>query len=286
LPPEWTELSVLRSISGIKAVLFDVYGTLFSSAAGDISFSTFSVATDTACKSDEALEAIAVQYGISAKDMRSFFIEQVKAMHLSLSEKTIKISWPEVRVDEIWAEFLWKHGKTDYSSFCNDEQARELEARALALRYELAVNPVYPMPGALETIDALKEKGLILGIVSNAQFFTPLLFDAFFHKTPEELGFNPALLFWSFEHGEAKPSPVLFGAAVNKLEEMGIKPNECVFVGNDMLSDIYGAASCGFKTILFAGDSRSFRMRENDERARNIKPDRVIRSLGELKNII
>jgi putative hydrolase of the HAD superfamily len=255
-----------RHIPAIKAVLFDVYGTLFTSAAGDIG-----VAANAASASELPLESLAGQYGLCGARMRSFFIEEVKKAHLSLASKT---PWPEVRVDEIWDKFL--------KNFTQRHEGAPKDARELALRYELAVNPVYPMPGALETMSALKEAGFILGIISNAQFFTPLLFDAFFSKTAEELGFDPEVLFWSFEHGEAKPSPRLYEAAVKKLEAKGIKACECVFVGNDMLSDIYGAVNAGFSGVLFAGDSRSLRLREEDQRVKNIKPSWIISSLSEL----
>jgi len=267
LPPEWEEYAIQPSmgkISGIKAVLFDVYGTLFSSGAGDIG----SFVPQVCCERHEpaSLQSLARQHNSTPEALRSFFVEKVKAIHNSLSEKT---SYPEVHVDKIWDEFL----------ILPNTPPDKRSAREFALRYELAVNPVYPMPGALETITALKEAGFVLGIISNAQFFTPLLFDAFFGKSPGQLGFDPGLLFWSFEHNEAKPSPRLYGKAVKKLESMGIKANECVFIGNDMLSDIYGAKNCGFHSLLFAGDKRSLRLREGENRVKNIKPLWVIRTL-------
>jgi len=200
----------------------------------------------------------------------SFFMEQVAAIH----GRSAHTAWPEVRVEEIWTGFLRQRGNV----VIEDGTA----GRELALRYELAVNPVYPMPGAAQAIAVLREAGLVLGIISNAQFFTPLLFEALFGASPENLGFDPGLLIWSFEQAEAKPSPRLFEAAVGRLAARGIAPEECSFVGNDMLSDIYGAINAGFCAVLFAGDSRSLRLREGDKRLHGVRPSRIIRSLGEL----
>ena len=279
LPHEWERLCYVKPPPGIKAVLFDVYGTLFCSAAGDISIA----AKDTGAKND-ALENLAGQYGLSGGQMRSYFKEQVAAIHRSMEHT----SWPEVKVDEIWADFLSQrevsaHGVSAQRKLLSIKNQRFfMQSRELALAYELAVNPVYPMNGALQAITSLREAGIVLGIVSNAQFFTPLLFEALLGALPENLGFDPGLLIWSFEHGEAKPSPLLFKKASAQLETRGIKAAECAFVGNDMLSDIYGATSAGFKGILFAGDGRSLRLREDDERTANLRPSLVIRSLGEL----
>jgi putative hydrolase of the HAD superfamily len=138
------------------------------------------------------------------------------------------------------------------------------------------------MPGVEETIRRLAGASVVLGIVSNAQFYTPLLFNAFFFNDPAALGFDPALLIYSFEAGEAKPAPGLFRRAADRLAELGLEPGRCCYVGNDMLKDIYGAASAGFKTVLFAGDGRSLRLRAEEEQVRGLRPSRVIRRLAEL----
>jgi putative hydrolase of the HAD superfamily len=177
-------------------------------------------------------------------------------------------------VEQIWADFLAERGA--------EKPGLEESGQELALRYELAVNPVYPMPGALQTISGLKASGCTLGIISNAQFFTPLLFEAFWGGLPEEIGFDPQLLFYSHERGEAKPAPGLFAAAAGRLKEKGIDPAECAFVGNDMLSDIYGAEKAGFQGVLFAGDSRSLRLRDGNGLVGSLRPSRIIRSLTEL----
>jgi putative hydrolase of the HAD superfamily len=49
-----------------------------------------------------------------------------------------------------------------------------------------------------------------------------------------------------------------------------------------MLSDMYGADKAGFQCVLFAGDSRSLRLREEDPLVRGLRPSRIIRELGEL----
>ncbi|MDR2133723.1 MAG: HAD family hydrolase, partial [Treponema sp.] len=183
--------------------------------------------------------------------MKVFFRGAVTAFHKQA--KAAGKTFPEIRVEEIWAGY-------DGPIPENWGQARSAGERALL--YELAVNPVYPMPGAAETIGKLKDSGLVLGVISNAQFFSPLLFEAFFGKSPREMGFDPRLLIWSFEEGEAKPSARLFEKAVKRLEERGIQPGETVYVGNDMKNDILPAAAAGFKTVLFAGDLRSLRLRD------------------------
>jgi putative hydrolase of the HAD superfamily len=279
LPPGWAELVSVPPAGTVRAVLFDVYGTLFCSAAGDIGL------TAADATAGGALDTLARRYDprLRGEDLRAFFRRAVAGIHRarkawrSCSAETV---WPEVRVEEIWADFLREQNHWPPGSSLPPDPAAS--GRELALRYELAVNPVYPMPGAAETIAALRDSGAALGIISNAQFFTPLLFEAFFGAPPEQLGFDPALIVWSFVMGEAKPSPRLFDTAARQLAARGIAPGECVFVGNDMLSDMYGALRAGFQGVLFAGDSRSLRLREGEPLTQGLRPARIIRALGEL----
>jgi putative hydrolase of the HAD superfamily len=285
LPPGWEELvseeGAAPARSGFRACLFDVYGTLFCSAAGDIGMEETAVPGLT-------LPASGGAPALSGEDLRAYFRGRVAAIHREAAGKT---QWPEVRADEIWTDFLRERGRADKSASIASAGGGEKSrcsgpaGREFALRYELAVNPVNPMPGAADTIRALKKAGCVLGIISNAQFFTPLLFEAFFGAPPGELGFDPELLIWSFEWGEAKPSPRLFGAAARRLEARGIDPGACLFVGNDMLSDISGAAAAGFRTVLFAGDGRSLRLREADPRLRGLRPAAIVRKLGDLRGL-
>ncbi|MDR2133794.1 MAG: HAD family hydrolase [Treponema sp.] len=285
LPPGWEEFlpggsAVPRRAGPVRACLFDVYGTLFCSAAGDISLegSPDRAALDALARelsgAAASPPASGAAPGLSGEGLRAYFRGRVAAIHREAAGRT---QWPEVRADEIWTDFLRERAADRASGAAATRAGREL-----ALRYELAANPVSPMPGAAETIRALKEAGCVLGIISNAQFFTPLLFEAFFGAPAEELGFDSELIIWSFERGEAKPSPRLFGAAAGRLEARGIDPGACLFVGNDMLSDISGAAAAGFRGVLFAGDGRSLRLREDNPRLRNLRPAAIVRELGEL----
>jgi putative hydrolase of the HAD superfamily len=270
LPPDYEALVYpggrSKPIPGIRAVIFDLYGTLFISAAGDISVSGGSGGSMRG-----NLDGLAALLGEAhtGEELQKYFRSGVVKIHEELFAKTL---YPEVRVEKIWADFLKQTATGGFA----------LSPEELALRYELAVNPVYPMPGAGETIRALKDSCLVLGLISNAQFFTPLLFNALLGASPADLGFDQGISIYSYEAGEAKPSPVLFAQAKARLAALGIAPEAALYVGNDMLNDVYVASSSGFKTLLFAGDGRSLRLRTDTAFIRNVRPTRVIRRLADI----
>jgi putative hydrolase of the HAD superfamily len=139
------------------------------------------------------------------------------------------------------------------------------------------------MPASAPTARVLAAAGYRLGIVSNAQFFTPLLFPALLGAELPELGFDEHMLVFSYLEGEAKPSPALFTAPLRHLRDAhGIGAGEVLYVGNDMKNDISAGASAGCRTCLFAGDARSLRLRSDDAEARGVEPERVITDLGQL----
>ena len=123
-------------------------------------------------------------------------------------------------------------------------------------------------------------------MISNAQFFTGLLFPALTGCSLPDWGCENTLAFLSYEHGQAKPGTYLYELAARELARRGIKPAETLFVGNDMLNDIAPASRCGFRTALFAGDQRSLRMRAGDPRVNGIEADIVITELPQLQTCL
>jgi len=190
--------------------------------------------------------------------------------------------YPEVEIRDIFLEVLlslWKEGRIPGRP---DDELCE----AAALEYECRINPTWPMPGLAETLRCLKERKFALGIVSNAQFFTPLLFPAHLGDSLETLGFDPELCVWSYIHLEAKPSLILFNIAAANLGRLNIDQRQVLYVGNDRVNDIRPAGRAGFKTALFAGDRRSFRPREGDPRSTGVTEDVLLTSLRKLPEIL
>jgi putative hydrolase of the HAD superfamily len=138
------------------------------------------------------------------------------------------------------------------------------------------------MPHLETLLAACRQKNLAMGIISNAQFFTPLLFEWFLDARIEQLGFDSELVFLSYQLGYAKPSPVPFKMAASAIYAKGFNTTAALFVGNDMLNDIYPARRLGFQTALFAGDARSLRLRTDESRCFNLSADLILTDLGQL----
>ena len=251
---------------GIQCILFDVYGTLFISGSGDISLARQQT------RHIQKLKDLLSRYQIKKRPqiVLDDFFTAIELEHKRL--RKTGVDFPEVEIDRIWAHVL---------------EIEELDAvRAFAVEFEMMVNPVYPMPNLKRMLSGLKKLKVLMGIISNAQFFTPYLFNWFLNSSPEDLGFKSDLIFYSYKSGHAKPSPFMFDAAAKNLRNMDILAHSVLYIGNDMLNDIYPAKMVGFKTALFAGDARSLRLRKNHPRCQNLSADIVITDLVQILDFV
>jgi putative hydrolase of the HAD superfamily len=263
LKPQPTSLSASGELrERIDCILFDVYGTLFISGSGDISVSQKN------SSAHDRIKQLLTKYNIprSPESILNRLYDNIEARHGALRSKGV--DHPEVIIEQMWQQVL------------NIED--QIITKQFAIEFELITNPVSPMPHLKTMLSACRKQNILMGIISNAQFYTPLLFNWFFNSNMQDLGFDPGLLFYSFQHQVAKPSPALFEMAADNLDARGIEPIAVLYVGNDMLNDIYPAHSIGFQTALFAGDRRSLRLRTDDPRCGDLKPDLVLTDLEQL----
>jgi len=106
-------------------------------------------------------------------------------------------------------------------------------------------------------LESLRERGLRLGLVSNA--FDP---GWLLHRDLEQMGLAERLDFavFSSEVGVRKPHPQIFERA---LDALGVEPESTLFVGDRLYEDVRGASELGMTTV----QALWFRADENPEGA-------------------
>ena len=295
LEPETTDVEPsLPPPLPVRAVIFDVYGTLFVSGSGDISLSR---RHRSASPFERALEAVGVRDPDAARQAQKAYFGAIERSHAQ--SRSAGVDCPEVDVRRIWEEVLGQLEKRGFDvgegkrtvrggeGHPQSPRGSERRIAELAIAYENEANPVWPMRHCRSALSHLASAGYLMGIVSNAQFFTPLLFDAHLGRSLEQLGFSTDLCVWSFAERVAKPSPRLFGRLTEALRrEYRLAPNQAIFVGNDMLNDIAAAEGAGLQTCLFAGDRRSLRLRQDHPECRDLRPAAVATDLEQLKTLL
>ena len=246
----------------IRCLLCDIYGTLLISASGDVG------RDQTNPSRNKHLAQLLSRHGItrSVDEMIAALHDAVKRDHAEAKERGV--DYPEVRIDAIWQQLLPDKNRQQVLEF--------------AIEYEMVSNPVWPMPHFLELLSTCRKRRILLGIISNAQFFTPNIMAWLTETSLEKLGFRSDLTFYSYRYGVAKPSGRLFQMAAEQLKKEGIEPHQTAYMGNDMRKDILPAKQQAFQTILFAGDARSLRMDGESDEIEISEPDLIVTQLNQV----
>ena len=251
-----------------RAVIFDLFGTL--------------VRTHDAAQSELTQIAIKVakSLGMNLLDADAENILQLYRTNVNLlkeqSRQTAGVHG-EIAVADAWERALAQASKPVTPS----------EAEEFAFLYSLHAIRPHPMPGMRELIAELRRLDIPLGIISNAQPFTMNTINHFLNGTcsmdKATYAFEAGLCSFSFEQKLIKPDARLFKKVTRALEQRGIAPQECLYVGNDMYRDIFPAQKAGFRTVLFVGDRESLRLRADHKSTAGLRPDYIIADLAQLR---
>jgi putative hydrolase of the HAD superfamily len=150
---------------------------------------------------------------------------------------------------------------------------QEVITTALRAMYAITQNNWYPEDDAIPTLQALRERGFRLGLISNAAD------DENTQTLIDKGGFRPYLEFIlsSAAFGKRKPHPAIFQAALKYFRVMA---NQALMVGDLLETDILGAHQIGMKSI------RITRRAINTARQNHVKPDAIVSSLNEIPPLL
>ncbi len=123
-------------------------------------------------------------------------------------------------------------------------------ARAMTeLYWETLLAHMSPEPDALPVFRSLKEDGLRIGICSDMTAYMQFV-------KLERLGLLPFVDFMvtSEESGAEKPAAAMFRLCLGKC---ACRPEECLFVGDDLHKDIEGASLAGMRALWYHPEQES-----------------------------
>ena len=130
-------------------------------------------------------------------------------------------------------------------------------------------------PEMKKVMEELVKIDLLYGIISNVLSLTQVPRNLVDYGL--EHYFSKVIL--SSEFGRSKPDPSIF---LHAAKEAGFLPEECLYVGNSPLKDIYGAKNAGFMAAVQIEYLEDI----DDVKDPGIAPDYYIKSMEELPEII
>jgi putative hydrolase of the HAD superfamily len=166
------------------------------------------------------------------KEFETVWKEQTNKFWKLFTDK--KLNFDEQRVKRMQA--IWEH----FGIKINKKEADKLFSTYLNL-YESSWRL---FPGVKKSLKILKNKGIKLGIISNGNRSQQ---DKKLTQTGVSELFETELIIVSEEAGFSKPDPKIFKYAQKK---SGVKIEELIFFGNDIVQDIEPSQKLGWKNIL------------------------------------
>jgi putative hydrolase of the HAD superfamily len=121
----------------------------------------------------------------------------------------------------------------------------EVAEEIAGIRRAVTEEGLVPVPGALETISELRSRGLLIGLITVCTDDVPALWpETEFHGLFDAEVFSSSV-------GLRKPDPRIYLLAC---EQLGVEPQEAMFVGDGANDELAGAERVGMTAVLLERD--------------------------------
>lgn len=282
-----------KPLSGIKAVTWNVYGTLLRISDGDLLFQhpqaiRMEIALDKTIQEFNMWNSMTRKPGKPWEYMQQKYTNVLEDLRMASSGR--KGDATEVNSAAIWKKLLTMLDKKDYEydeSFYGDLD--ELSEK-VAFFFHSSLQGVEAAPDALRALLAVQAGGLRQGLLADAQPFTVVqLFRALSDQgampRPEAV-FTPSLNTFSYIEGVRKPSKTLFLRAVDRFVKIGIEPEQILHVSSRVHDDLAVAKSLGMRTALYAAEKLGLQAAAEELKDPATKPDRLISNLFQIRDLL
>ena len=282
----------LVRLPGIRAVLWNVYGTLLNLAGGELYFEhpqplIMNVALDKTLQEFKMWASMSRKPGQPA-DYLGHIYQQVL-----LEQKTVTIGgekYPETSSEKVWEAIIKKLFQKDYKFDAGFFGSLNEFSRKVAYFFHASLQGTACYPGAAETLQYVNRKKLTQGLLADAQCFTTVqLQRGLINQDPDAKldALIPVDKRWlSYELRAKKPSERLFRAATDALLEQGIETSEILYVSSRLTQDLVPAKRLGMRIALFAGDKVSLDAKPEQLKDAQSRPDVLLTELNQITEVV
>ena len=278
----------LPKLTGIRAIWWNVYGTLLAIPEGELKFEVANdfivgVALEKTIHEFKMWGSMSRKPGQPSEYMREIYRKVVAELRLAPSPGE---KYPELLAEKIWESILKKLSQKDYKFDASFFGSLDDYARKIAYFFHASLQGTGCYEGAANLLGQLEQQSIAQGLLADGQCFTVVQLARGLTKQDEtsnvEKLFPSAQRFLSFSQKGRKPSDALFGSAIEALGEKGYEANEILHVGSNLTRDIAPAKKWGMKTALFAGDRASLAATAEQLKDPQYRPDALLTELAQV----
>src|SRR5439155_5173884 len=166
----------LVRLPGIRAVTWNIYGTLLAVSGGELYFEhpvkfVMDVALDKTIQEFKMWGSMSRKPGQPADYLRQIY-GNLLAEQRTAPAGTEK--YPEISVERLWEAFIKRLMQKDYQFDANFYGSLNEFSRKVAYFFHASLQGTSCYPGAAEALRTVQEAGLVQGLLADGQFFTPV----------------------------------------------------------------------------------------------------------------
>jgi FMN phosphatase YigB (HAD superfamily) len=283
----------LVRLPGIRAVTWNVYGTLLTLAGGELYLEhpqkfIMDVALDKTIQEFKMWKSMTRKPGQPADYMRLIYKNVLDEQRFVAGPPGEK--YPEILTDKVWLAIFKKLLQNEYTFNAGFYGSLDDYSRKVAYFFHASLQGTACYEGTLQALTYVQETLGVQGLVADAQCFTTVQLARGLrvqgHGGPLESLIPADLRALSWEVVGKRPSERLFKVMLAKLAERDIEPGEVLHVGNSIEQDVAPARKLGMRAALFAGDKASLRGTPDQLRQPATRPDVLLTSPDQITEVI
>jgi len=170
---------------------------------------------------------------------RTYFSENI-AEDLGIPVDTFRDAWHKTELDRTIGMYTLEDGLRKSLEMLGAESDEAVALVARKRREGLTDTFNAVSPEIINLLTELKKRGILIGVISNC--FSDEC--EMIHNSKLYPYFDSAKL--SYEQGTFKPNPVIF---YRLLDELGLEPDECLYVGDGGSRELLAAKTVGMKPV-------------------------------------
>jgi hypothetical protein len=282
----------LPKLSGIRAVVWTVYGTLLRLTDGELKFEhensfIMEVSLEKTIHEFKMWNSMSRKPGQPSAYMKEIYLKILSELKLapSMGEK-----YPEILCERIWENIIKKLLQKEYKFDAGMYGSLNEYAKKIAYFFHASMQGTACYPGAAGALRDLADAGVINGLLGDGQCFTCTQLARGLQQQEDGASLEnwvpPRYRFLSWECGARKPSETILRLVLQEFAKQGIESWEILHVGSNLARDIVPAKKAGLRTALFAGDKQSLVATSDQLKDAANRPDVMLTELSQLPGVL
>jgi hypothetical protein len=281
----------LESMPDLKAVMWNIYGTLLTIPLGELVFEhpqplVMEIALDKTINEFKMWGSMSRKPGQPAEYMKHLYAQELMLQRgIGGGER-----YPEILSERIWEALIKKLFHKDYTFDAGFFGSLNEYSKKVAYFFHASLQATAAEPEAALALKLTADAGKVQGLLADGQSFTTVQLWRGLRQQEADLNLAKLLPLTlrtlSCEVKARKPSETIFRHALASLAEKGIRPADVLHVGSSIGRDIAPARKMGMRTALYAGHKASLQATAEQLKDPAQRPDVLLTELGQIAQVV